>query len=88
MNPVITEAEIRKCAQQMNSSREAASFLYAFAAVTINLTRTDIIQFAPDVKTQIANLLNRSFEFRDAMDLESQPTLLKIMGNVFIEVCS
>jgi len=87
VNPVITEAEIRTCIQQMNNNMEAASFLYAFAAVTINLTRSDMVQYAPVVKDQIASLLNRCFECRDPMGLESQATLLKIMADVFVQIC-
>jgi len=86
VNPVITEAEIRNCVQQINSSREAASFLYAFAAVTINLTRSDLLQLAPDMQDQITGLVNRCLEFRDPMGVESQPTLLKVMNNIFIEI--
>ena len=86
VNPVITEAEIRACVRQMGHNMEAASFLYAFAAVTINLTRSDV-QYAPDLKEQIANLLNRYFEYRDPMGLDSQATLLQIMANVFVEIC-
>jgi len=87
VNPVITDAEIRACVQQINSNREAASFLYAFAAVTINLTRSDLIQFAPDIQDQIGGLVNRCLEFGDPMGVESQPTMLKVMSNIFIEIC-
>ena len=87
VNPVITESEIHTCVQQINSNREAASFLYAFAAVTINLTRSDLIQFVPDIQNQISGLVNRCLEFGDPMGVESQPTLLKVMTNIFIEIC-
>ncbi|OCL11724.1 hypothetical protein AOQ84DRAFT_422513 [Glonium stellatum] len=87
VNPVVSEAEIRACIHQIDADRDAASFVYAFAAVTINLTRTDSIQSAPDVRDQISALLSRSFEFRTTMVFESQPTVLKLMGSIFIEIC-
>ena len=87
VNPVISEVEIRACVHQMDTNQDAASFVYAFAAATINLTRTDLIQFAPDVRDQISALLTRSFELRTPMAFESQPTIFKLMGNIFLEIC-
>lgn len=89
VNPVISEVEIRACVHQMDINQDAASFVYAFAAVTINLTRTGLIQFAPNVRDQISALLTRSFELRTPMAFETQPTIFKLMGNIFIfiEIC-
>lgn len=44
MCPIISESEIRTCVKEMNESRLEASFVYVYAAVTINLTRTEPIQ--------------------------------------------
>jgi len=84
VNPIITEAEIRACVEQMSTSREAASFTYAFAAVTINLART-----AFDLREQISHLLTRALEHRELLGLENitQPWLLRIMTSIFLEIC-
>jgi hypothetical protein len=87
VNPVITETEILQCVEHMHNSREACSFLYAFAAVTINLTKTDPMQFAPDIKDQVANLLNRCFDQMEPMHMNSEPSLIKVMRNIFCEIC-
>lgn len=87
LNPVIPETDIRQCVAQIHTNRESACFLYAFAAVTINLTRSEQVQFAPDIKEQIAALLNRSFDQRDPMTFQSEPSLLKVFTNVFVQIC-
>jgi Fungal Zn(2)-Cys(6) binuclear cluster domain len=73
VNPVISEVEIRACVHQMDTNQDAAPFVYAFAAVTINFTRTNLTQFAPDARDQISALLTRSFKLRTPMAFESQP---------------
>lgn len=89
VNPVITQSEIRSCIESMNDSREAASFVYAFAAVTINLTKPVFLHNAPDLREQISSLLTRSLESREPLGLGStlQPTLLRIMTSVFLQIC-
>jgi Fungal Zn(2)-Cys(6) binuclear cluster domain len=87
VNPVITASEIRICVDQLHTSREAACFLYAFAAVTINLTRTDQVQFAPDIRDQITTLLHRCLDNKESMGLDAQPSLLRVYTNIFIQIC-
>jgi Fungal Zn(2)-Cys(6) binuclear cluster domain len=87
VNPIITEPEIRRCISNINSSREDASFVYAFAAITINLSRTDIMQSSPDIMGQISFLLDKSLDHIDPMSIRSGPSLLKVMRNIFIEIC-
>lgn len=87
VNPVITELGIVQCIESMHNSREATSFLYAFAAVTINLTKTDPLHFASDTKGQVSSLLSRCFDQMEPMHMDSTPSLLKIMRNIFCEIC-
>ncbi|KAL5345324.1 hypothetical protein ACLOAV_009695 [Pseudogymnoascus australis] len=87
VNPVITEIEVRHCIQRIGCDRDGTSFLYAYAAVTINLSRIDTVQFAPDVREQIGDLLTKSFEHRDQLGLSEQPTMLRVMSSLFIEIC-
>ena len=84
VNPVIPEAEIRTCVEQMHTDRDAGSFIYAFAATTINLTQPDSL---PGIRDQITRLIEKSLELRDPMGLDSQPTVLKIMRNIFLQIC-
>ncbi|OBT69533.1 hypothetical protein VE03_01233 [Pseudogymnoascus sp. 23342-1-I1] len=87
VNPVITESEVRHCIERIGSDRDGTSFLYAYAAVTINLSRIDTVQFAPDIREQIGDLLTKSFEHRDQLGLNERPTLLRVMSSLFIEIC-
>lgn len=87
VNPVITESEVRHCIQRIGCDRDGTSFLYAYAAVTINLSRIDNVQFAPDVQEQIGDLLTKSFEHRDQLGLSERPTMLRVMSSLFIEIC-
>ena len=89
MYPVITEPEIQSCVAQMDHNREYASFLYAFAAVTGILTKTDFVQNDPDIHEQLASLVTRSLECRNVMGLETstKPTLLRILTSLFIQSC-
>jgi hypothetical protein len=84
VNPVITEAEVIQCIEKIPTSREAASFCYAFAAVTINLTRIDGSQ---EKDEQISSLLDRALGQMDPMGLQSKPTILKAMRSLFFEIC-
>ncbi|KFY31639.1 hypothetical protein V493_00937 [Pseudogymnoascus sp. VKM F-4281 (FW-2241)] len=87
VNPVITESEVRHCIERIGSDRDGTSFLYAYAAVTINLSRIDTVQFAPDIREQIGDLLTKSFEHRDQLGLSERPTMLRVMSSLFIEIC-
>jgi hypothetical protein len=61
----------------------SASFLYALAAVTINLTRT---HSAKETREQIEDLMDRSISLIDSITI-SQPSLLHVMRSIFIEIC-
>lgn len=87
VSPVITESEVRHCIERIGSDRDGTSFLYAYAAVTINLSRIDTVQFAPDIREQIGDLLTKSFEHRGLLGLNEQPTMLRVMSSLFIEMC-
>src|SRR5215469_16335662 len=89
VNPVITEDEIRNCVEQMGTSSEAASFIYAFAAVTTNLTKTVISSNVPDLREQTSHLVTRALEHREPLSFENvtQPWLFRIMTSIFLEIC-
>jgi hypothetical protein len=57
MSPVIPASEVQDMISKMDYSRDAASFVYIFAAVTLNLTRGEPVQEAPATRERIATLL-------------------------------
>jgi hypothetical protein len=57
MSPVIPASEGQDMISKMDDSRDAASFVYIFAAVTLNLTRGEPVQEAPATRERIATLL-------------------------------
>ncbi|KAL1626453.1 hypothetical protein SLS56_006764 [Neofusicoccum ribis] len=87
VNPVIAEADIHSCVQRMHTDPEAISFLYIFAAVTINLARVDFLQLMPGIRDQIASLVQRCFDTRPRPSITALPTPLQVMTSVFIEIC-
>lgn len=58
MNPIISPAEIRIAISNMHHSHEDAALVYAFAAVTINLTRTSWAENG-DIAAQMTDLMQR-----------------------------
>ncbi|KAF2458710.1 hypothetical protein BDY21DRAFT_341101 [Lineolata rhizophorae] len=87
VNPVITEAEVRDSIFRMNAEREHAAFAHAYAAVTINLTRSDPIQQMPDISSQISELLSKAIDIQGPVTLDDHPTIRKIMSSTFLEIC-
>lgn len=86
-SPVIPESEVRTLITQMDDSAGAAPFVYAFAAVTLNLTRNQSIQQAPATRDRIPTLLTHSLAHRSPIGLDTQPTLVDVMTRVFTQVC-
>ncbi|KAJ6787630.1 hypothetical protein PWT90_08219 [Aphanocladium album] len=61
VNPVLTCDEMRAAVQNMNANLQDRALVYAFAAITINLTQT-LFTTATDVLTEIATLMNLSIQ--------------------------
>ncbi|XWW94334.1 hypothetical protein V2A60_002277 [Cordyceps javanica] len=61
VNPVLTCEEMRAAVQNMNVSLQDRALVYAFTAVTINLTQT-LLTSATDTLTEIATLMNLSIQ--------------------------
>lgn len=87
MSPVIPDSEVRSLITQMDESPQAASFVHAFAAVTLNLARNQSAQQAPETREHIASLLTRSIALRRPVGLDTQPTLVDVMTRVFTQIC-
>ncbi|OJD38030.1 c6 zinc finger domain protein [Diplodia corticola] len=87
VSPVVTEADVHACVRRMHTDPEAISFLYIFAAVTINLARVDFLQCMPGIREQIATLVQRCFDHRPRLNMMLKPTPLQVMTSIFIEIC-
>jgi hypothetical protein len=87
MSPVVTAAEVHEMIIQMDTHRETASFVYVFAAVTLNLTCSEPIQRAPDTRELIATLLARSLELRRPIGFDYKPSIVTVMRSLFTQMC-
>lgn len=68
VNPVITPDEIRAAVTTMNAHHEDAALVYAFAAVTINLTHTSW-HLNGDVAAHMTDLIQRSLKAHRRADI-------------------
>lgn len=87
MSPVILASEVHEMISKMDDSRDAASFVYIFAAVTLNLTRGEPVHEAPATRERMATLLTRSLEHRRPLGFDAQPTIVSVMSSLFTEMC-
>lgn len=87
MSPVVTAAEIREMVFQMDTDRDIASFVYVFAAVTLNLTCSEPGQRASETNERIETLLTRSLELRSPFGLSSKPSVVTVMHSLFAQIC-
>ncbi|KAG6001956.1 hypothetical protein E4U21_003606 [Claviceps maximensis] len=61
VNPVMTAVELRAAIRNMHQDYEDAALVHAFAAVTINLTRTSWTRNGCDIATQMNTLMRYCF---------------------------
>ncbi|CAM1508692.1 Fc.00g055400.m01.CDS01 [Cosmosporella sp. VM-42] len=97
MNPIISPAEIRTAISNMCYSHEDTALVYAFAAVTINLTRTSWALHG-DIAAQMTDLMqrclvsHRRIEFntititKDGTLSEMPVSIKRIMTCIFLEI--
>lgn len=91
-SPIITEAEVRTSIQKMDTEREHAAFIYAFTAVTLDLTRSS--QAAPanpsnaPTSTQITDLMRQSVEAQQPLVIGLRPSILRATTSIFIQMCA
>ncbi|KAJ5083692.1 hypothetical protein N7456_013119 [Penicillium angulare] len=86
MSPVIPADEIREMIGQMDENKNIASFVYIYAAATLDLTRSEPVQEAPGTRDRIATLLTRSLELRRRPTLDSHVSIVDVMSGVFTEM--
>lgn len=94
VNPVITTAELQAAIENMHADIEDCAFVYATAAIAINLT--GVVRNNADITTELATLLRlaRRAHFQAELAGDAGPvigelstTLKRIMTCIFIEIC-
>ncbi|KAB5542807.1 hypothetical protein GE09DRAFT_226859 [Coniochaeta sp. 2T2.1] len=95
VNPVIPRSEIEVAIMTMDYDATSAALVYAYAAVTINLSRISFRDANGDISAQIRDFMTRSFTSRSTADAGDDysglaPTMAvsiqKIMTCLFLEI--
>ncbi|KAJ9613086.1 hypothetical protein H2200_003027 [Cladophialophora chaetospira] len=84
--PILEEAELRAYIREMHVDRDAAALVYAAAGVGF-FTRQQSKTWEPNCYQQTAEMVELALNHHDALMIGNAPTLTRIIGCVFIEVC-
>ncbi|KAJ5138883.1 uncharacterized protein N7515_003731 [Penicillium bovifimosum] len=95
-SPIITDSEVRQSIQKMDTEREHAAFIYAFTAVTLDLTRSSHSNCAKPASgptsapnsTQITDLMRQSVESQQPLVIGCRPSILRATTSIFIQMCA
>jgi hypothetical protein len=87
-SPIITDTEILNSITKMDTEREHASFVYAFTAVTLDLTRASQTSSTPPSTSQITDLMRQSVEAQQPLVIGFRPSILRAMTSIFIQMCA
>lgn len=83
-SPIITDTEVRLSLTKMNE-KEHAAFIYAFTAVTLDLTCSKTT--LPPPTTKVVDLVHQSVETQQPLIIGSRPSILRTMTSIFIQMC-
>ncbi|KAF4435202.1 hypothetical protein F53441_13557 [Fusarium austroafricanum] len=92
VNPIILPSEIVTAIERMDQTFEDTALIYAFAAVTINLTQTSW-DADGDAQAKITDLMNLSFKAHRQAEMVTgvlgrlPVTVKRIMTCIFLEIC-
>jgi hypothetical protein len=86
VQPVIIESEIKACIESMNIDEEMRSFVFAFGACTLNLTRFGDLR-TDKVQHDIEMLMNYSIESLNPVYATIRPTVMRAMESMFLHNC-
>ncbi|CAI7664471.1 unnamed protein product [Penicillium glandicola] len=89
-SPIITDTEVRMSISKMDE-REHAAFVYAFTAVTLDLTRSSQpinTSNPPAASTQITDLMRQSVETQQPLVIGFRPSILRATTSIFIQMCA
>ncbi|KAJ5343662.1 Fungal transcriptional regulatory protein [Penicillium brevicompactum] len=85
-SPIITGAEVHASIERM-AEREHAAFVYAFTAVTLDLTRASKSTSTPST-CQISDLMRQSVEIQQPLTIGFRPSIIRTMTSIFIQMCA
>ncbi|KAF1954003.1 hypothetical protein CC80DRAFT_506834 [Byssothecium circinans] len=86
VQPVITEAELRDYIHIMEADLEVQSFIFAFGACTLNLTRTGD-ERTEEVTRTIEHLMNYSIQTMKPAYKSFHSSVMRAMQSMFIHNC-
>ena len=86
VQPVITEQELRDYIHVMNVEMEVQSFVFAFGACTLNLTRQGA-ERTEEVKQTIETLMNYSIQTMKPPYKAFHSSVMRAMQSMFIHNC-
>ncbi|KAF2740382.1 hypothetical protein EJ04DRAFT_531029 [Polyplosphaeria fusca] len=86
VEPIITESELQTYIQFMDRDPEVRSFLYSFAACTLNLTRYGDSR-TEDVVRSIETLVNYSMDTFRPMFVHAKGSVMRAMQSMFLHNC-
>ncbi|KAJ6189179.1 hypothetical protein N7519_004087 [Penicillium mononematosum] len=89
-SPIITESEVRTSISKMSTEREHAAFIYAFTAVTLDLTRSSqTTKSTPQsASAQVTELMRQSVETQQPLVIGFRPSILRATTSIFIQMCA
>lgn len=85
-SPIITGPEVHASIERM-AEREHAAFIYAFTAVTLDLTRASKSTSTTST-CQIADLMRQSVETQQPLTIGIRPSIIRAMTSIFIQMCA
>ncbi|KAF4122997.1 Fungal Zn(2)-Cys(6) binuclear cluster domain [Geosmithia morbida] len=85
VNPIITGDEMRDAVLAMDASHENKALVYAFAAVTINLTRTSR---SGAMSSQLTDLVRRCLAAHRMADVDDSPSSFSSSSSSSSSTCS
>lgn len=86
VNPILTVAEVEASIDEMHHDKEARAFVYAYTALTINLTRCGP-DAAPDTLSQVEFWSTEAARTHGIMMFHEKATVRRIMTAQFLHIC-
>ncbi|THC90308.1 hypothetical protein EYZ11_010224 [Aspergillus tanneri] len=83
--PVLTDQEVLGSIEKMETNKEHAAFVYAFAAGTIDLTRSNESPY--NTSSHISELVRKSIEVQQPLLPSFRPSIRRAMTSIFIQMC-
>lgn len=87
VNPIITISEVQSSINEMHTNSEACAFIYAFVAVTINLTGWTSEEDPSRLAAQVEYWCHESIRARGVPRMSDWASVRNIMTSEFLHIC-